>query len=63
MSDSYHNELINLGYAQGYRDGERKGRADAIDEIENNMSVHQVGLSGYYYISFDEWERLKEQKK
>lgn len=32
MSDSYHNELVNLGYAQGYRDGERKGRADAIEE-------------------------------
>lgn len=37
-------------------------RADTFEEIRDSMTFHQNGLSGYFTISLEEWEQLKEQK-
>lgn len=41
---------------------DKKIRADAIDEVEDKAIWIQEGLGGYYKITDDELEQLKEQK-
>lgn len=45
MSDSHLNDFANTGYAQGYKDGERKGRADAIEEFYNRLSRNKGAMN------------------
>lgn len=45
-----------------YSIGEQDGRADMIEEVEDKASWIQEGLSGYYKITSEAMEQLREHK-
>ena len=69
MSDSYLNEFVNIGYAQGYRDGELKGRADALGEVATRLEEELIMVMPRDEVKFLMYkvhtvlEQLKEQNK
>lgn len=54
--------LYVLDIEDCYQKGYLQGRKDAIEEIGDSMTFHQDGLSGYFTISIDEWEKLEEKE-
>lgn len=39
----------------------KEGYEAAVEDIRDAMTFHQSGLTGYFIISQNEWERLEEK--